>query len=158
MFEIDPSRLSAIAPEILKELSGVALFEKIIAGDLPSPPVCAVSQQRMIEVRHGRVVWEASPPASFVNPAGGVHGGWAMTVLDSALGCAVHAALPAGKGYTTVEAKTNLTRAPKVGEIYRCVGEIITLGRRTATSEAKLTDTQGRVVAFGTTTCLILDL
>ena len=111
----------------------------------------------MVEAEHGRVVWEASPPENFVNPMGGVHGGWAMTVLDSALGCAVHSALPAGRGYTTVEVKVNLTRGPVVGETYRCEARLVTLGRRVGTSEAKLTDAQGRVVAFGTTTCLILE-
>ena len=89
---------------------------------------------------------------------GGVHGGWAMTVLDSALACAVHSALPAGRGYTTVEVKTNLTRAPRLGETYTCLGEVITLGRSIDTSEAKLVDQDGRVVAFGTTTCLIMDM
>ena len=80
-----------------------------------------------------------------------------MTVLDSALACAVHSTLPAGKGCSTIEVKINLTRAPNVGEIYRCEGRMITLGRRTGTAEAKMKDAWGRVVAFGTTTCLIFD-
>ncbi|MFW2586927.1 PaaI family thioesterase [Sagittula sp. SSi028] len=148
--------LGSIPLDTMMSMSGLELFRKMIAGELPSPPVSEISNQWMTEVAEGRVIWTCSPPANFINPMGGVHGGWAMTVLDSALGCAVHSALPAGIGYTTVEVKTNLTRAPKVGETYRCEGLLISLGRRTATSEAKIYDVQDRVVAFGTTTCLIL--
>ncbi|WP_136440527.1 PaaI family thioesterase [Pacificoceanicola onchidii] len=152
----DKTALGPIPMEVILSMSGMDLFRKIMNGDLPAPGVCGVSNQWVVEAEEGRVVWECSPPEAFTNPMGGVHGGWAMTVLDSALGCAVHSALKAGQGYTTVEVKTNMTRAPKIGQTYRCEGRLITLGRRTATSEAKLTDDQGRVVAFGTTTCLIL--
>ncbi|MAE90556.1 PaaI family thioesterase [Salipiger bermudensis] len=156
---IRPDRpLGVIPPQTLASHSGLDLFAKMIAGDLPSPPVCAVSNQWITAVEKGRVTWTCSPPPNFINPMGGVHGGWAMTVLDSTLACAVHSGLPAGRGYTTVEVKTNLTRAPKVGETYTCVGELITLGRSIGTSEAKLIDAEGRVVAFGTTTCLIMEL
>lgn len=158
MTKFDPSQLGSIPMETLARFSGIELFGKMLAGELPAPPVSAVSNQWITEVREGHVIWEASPPANFVNPMGGVHGGWAMTVLDSALACAVHSALPAGRGYTTVEVKVNLTRAPVVGETYHCEGKLITLGGRTGTSEAKLTDAKGRVVAFGTTTCLIFDI
>ena len=154
---IRPDRpLGVIPPQTLASHSGLDLFAKMIAGDLPSPPVCAVSNQWITAVEKGRVTWTCSPPPNFINPMGGVHGGWAMTVLDSTLACAVHSGLPAGRGYTTVEVKTNLTRAPKVGETYTCVGELITLGRSIGTSEAKLIDAEGRMVAFGTTTCLIM--
>jgi uncharacterized protein (TIGR00369 family) len=158
MSRIEAEGLAPVAPEVLATLSGLELFRAMLAGDAPSPPVAALTQQRLLEVEAGRVVWEARPPANFLNPAGGVHGGWAMTVLDSALGCAVHSALPAGRGYTTVEVKANLTRAPEIGECYRCEGRLITLGRRTGTAEARLTDSAGRVAAFGTTTCLVFDL
>ena len=157
MHTIDTSRLAPIPIDELRTLSGVELFKRVIAGDLPAPQVCGVANEWMLEIEEGRALWEASPPANFVNPMGGVHGGWAMTVLDTALGCALHSMLPAGIGYTTMEVKTNLTRAPKVGERYLCEGKILTAGRRTATAEAKLLDGQDRVVAFGTTTCLILE-
>lgn len=155
---IDPDSLGLIPPETLASMSGIELFRKMMAGELPGPPVQAITGQRMIEADEGRVIWEASPPANFLNPMGGVHGGWAMTVLDSALACAVHSALQPGQGYTTLEAKVNLTRAPKVGETYRCEGRLLTLGRRTGTSEAKMTDAEGRVVAFATTTCLVFPI
>lgn len=86
--------------------------------------------------------------------------GWVrlVMVLDSTLACAVHSALPAGRAHTTIEVKTNLTRAPIIGESYRCEGRLITIDRRTKTTEAKLVDEQDRVVVFGTTTCLILEI
>lgn len=150
--------LGLVPPDVMASLSGLELFRKVIAGELPAPPVSEVSNQWLTSVEEGHVTWACSPPPNFINPMGGVHGGWAMTVLDSALGCAVHSALPAGRGYTTMEVKTNLTRAPRVGELYSCTGQLISLGRRTATAEAKLHDAEGRVVAFGTTTCLVMDL
>ena len=156
MTPIDPSSLGTISTEQMLSISGLEFFQRALAGEFPAPPVCAVANMRLIEVASGKAIWESSPPANFINPMGGVHGGWALTVLDSALGCAVHSALPAGRGYTTVEVKTNLTRAPAVGETYRCEGAVITLGRSIGTAEARITDAQGRVVAFGTTTCLIL--
>lgn len=155
---VDPAKLGLVSPEVMKSLSGLEFFQKLIAGELPGAPVAAVSNQTVTHVEKGEIHWTASPPANFVNPMGGVHGGWAMTVLDSALGCAVHSALPAGAGYTTLEAKFNLTRAPQVGQEYVAVGKLITLGRRTGTAEATMRDAQGRVVAFSTTTCLVFDL
>ena len=149
--------MDSVPAKVLQSLTGLELFRQIIAGELPAPPVSAFSNQWLIDADEGHVVWKASPPDGFINPMGTVHGGWAMTVLDSALACAVHSALPAGKGCSTVEVKINLTRAPKVGEIYRCEGRMITLGRRTGTAEAKMKDAGGRVIAFGTTTCLIFD-
>ena len=154
----DPSGLAPIPLATISKFSGLELFQKIISGDLPAPPVCAVAGLWLVGVEAGRIIWEASPPPNFMNPLGGVHGGWAMTVIDSALACSVHSALPAGRAYTTIEVKTNLTRAPVFGESYRCEGKLITMGRRTGTSEAKLMDEKGRVVAFGTTTCLIFDV
>lgn len=158
MQPFDPSELATLPPEAVTSLSGLELFNKIIAGDLPHPPVSALSNQRMIEADIGRVVWETSPPENFVNPWGGVHGGWAMTVLDSALACAVHSGLAAGQGSTTLEVKSNLTRAPKVGEVYRCEGRMLSLGRRVGTAEARIIDSEDRIVAFASTTCLVFDL
>ena len=154
----DPEDLGLVAPDAMREMAGLDFFTRLIAGELPHPPVAQISDQRVIHAEHGLIRWRAIPPANFINPNGGVHGGWAMTVLDSALGTAVHTALPAGRGYTTLEAKFNLTRAPRVGDVYEAEGRMLTLGSRTATSEAKMWDDQGRVVAFATTTCLVFDI
>lgn len=154
----DPEALGLVPVEIMREMSGLDFFRKLVAGELPGPPVAAVSNQVITGVAAGLIQFRAAPPENFVNPMGGVHGGWAMTVLDSALGCAVHSALPAGRAYTTLEAKMNLTRAPVVGAVYETEGKLLTLGSRTATAEARMTDDKGRIVAFGTTTCLVFDL
>ena len=143
------------AQEAMKSWSGLRVLTALMNGELPPPGVAAITQQHLIEVAHGRVVWQASPPDNFINPAGDVHGGWAMTVLDSALGCAVHSALAPGVGYTTMEAKINLTRAPIVGHTYRVEGVLLSLGRRSATSEAKMYDAAGKLTAFATTTCMV---
>lgn len=156
MTPIDPATLGTIPKDLMVSISGLEFFQRALAGEFPAPPVCAVANMRLTGVASGQAMWEASPPPNFINPMGGVHGGWAMTVLDSALGCAVHSALAAGQVYTTVEVKTNLTRAPQVGETYLCEGKVITMGRTIGTAEARLTDSKGRVVAFGTTTCLIM--
>ena len=92
------------------------------------------------------------------NPLGSVHGGWIATLLDSALGCAVHTTLPVGKGYTTLELKVNFIKAltdrvPRV----RAIGQVIHAGARTATAEARLVGADGTLFAHATTTCLIFD-
>lgn len=156
MTEIDTTSLAVLPPEAVARLSGLELMQAMISGDLALPPVTAHTGQRLVEAEEGRVVWEACPPETFLNPLGTVHGGWALTVIDSALACAVHSALPAGQAYTTVEVKANLTRGPQPGAVYRCEGRLLNLGRRIGTAEAKMTDAEGRLVAFGTTTCMIL--
>jgi len=148
-----------IAQAEMARLSGLEFFRGCMEGRLPYPPVASQVPMRMVDLEAGRVVWETSPPDWFLNPAGAVHGGYAMTVLDSALACAVHSALPAGRGVTTLEAKVNLTRAISAGSgPYRAEGVALSLGRRTATAEAKLRDAEGRLMAFATTTCLLFDL
>jgi len=155
----EQSHTGVITQAEMAALSGVAFFKAVRDGHLPHPPLTALIPMQVIEIEAGRMAWATRPPARFVNPMGQVHGGYAMTVLDSALGCAVHSALPAGRGYTTIEAKVNMTRPiPQEGAVLRAEGWLITLGGRVATSEAKLTDARGRVLAFGTSTCLVFDI
>jgi uncharacterized protein (TIGR00369 family) len=110
-----------------------------------------------VEVEAGRVVFEGRPTQDHYNPIGTVHGGYAATLLDSALGCAVHSTLPAGVGYTTVDLNVTYVRAltESSGPV-RCEGKILHAGGRIATAEAKLWDKDGRLCATGVTTCLIL--
>ncbi|MCB1333618.1 MAG: PaaI family thioesterase [Roseivivax sp.] len=152
------TKTGLVPPQVLGSLPGVALFRAVMAGEMPHPPLTGGIPMAVTEADEGRVVWTVRAPDWFLNPMGGVHGGFAMTVLDSALGCAVHSALPAGKGYTSVEVKVNMTRPVPVGEDLRCEGKLITLGGRVGTSEARLTDARGRVLAFGTSTCLVFDV
>jgi uncharacterized protein (TIGR00369 family) len=89
---------------------------------------------------------------------GGVHGGWYGTLLDSAMGCAVHTLMPAGRGYTTAEYSVNLVRAAKPGAVYSAIGKVLHCGRQLATAEARIVDADGKLYAHGTTTCLVFEL
>ncbi|MFF5536607.1 PaaI family thioesterase [Streptomyces cinerochromogenes] len=124
-------------------------------ADIPS--IGRLLGMRFDEVDHGRVVISLDTRPDFANPLGTVHGGIAATLLDSAMGCAVHTTLPAGIGYTTLELKVNYIRAARTdGQILTATGTVIHAGRRTATAEGKILDEQGKLIAHATTTCMIL--
>jgi uncharacterized protein (TIGR00369 family) len=137
-------------------LSGLEYLQKIVAGELPPPPIGVMMDFRIAELSEGRAVFTVTPAEFHYNPIGVVHGGVAATLLDSAMGCAVHSTLPAGVGYTTLEVKVNYVRPITVetGEV-RCEAKTIYVGRRTATAEGKIIDAAGKLYAHGTTTCLI---
>ena len=139
-------------------MSGLAFLRKLIAGELPAPPFSRTMRVWMTEAEEGRVVFEGTPEADFLNPLGSVHGGWVGAILDSAMACAVHTLLQPGQGYTSVEMKIHFTRAvlPTSG-LLRCEGKVVHAGRQIATSEGYLRDERGRVLAHGTETCLIMD-
>lgn len=139
-------------------LSGLEFFQGMVAGQFPHPPMARLIGMQMVHVEHGLVRYEATAPDDAVNPAGTVHGGFSMAILDSALGCAVHSCVKAGQTVATIEVKANLTRPIPKGERLICEGKMVTLGRRVGTSEAKLVDQKGRVLAFGTSSVMISDL
>jgi uncharacterized protein (TIGR00369 family) len=138
-------------------LSGRDMLEAMIAGRLPAPPMARTLGFRLVEVGDGSAVFEGEPSADLLNPLGIVHGGWALTLIDSAAGCAAHSRLPAGIGYTTVETKVNMTRAiaPDAGTI-RAEGRVVAEGRRIITTEARMVDKSGRILAHGTSTIMVL--
>jgi uncharacterized protein (TIGR00369 family) len=111
----------------------------------------------LIEVEPGRALFKLEPGEYQFNTIGSVHGGVLATLLDSTMGCAVHAMLPAGTGYTTLELKVNFLRrvTGETGSL-RCEGSVIHLGRNVATAEARITDGEARLVAHATTTCLVI--
>ncbi|MFR9788628.1 PaaI family thioesterase [Streptomyces sp. MB22_4] len=124
-------------------------------ADIPS--IGRLLGMRFEEVEHGRVVVSLDTRPDFANPLGTVHGGIAATLLDSAMGCAVHTTLAAGLGYTTLELKVNYIRAARTdGQTLTAEGTVVHAGRRTATAEGKVLDEQGRLIAHATTTCIIL--
>jgi len=139
-----------------KGLSGLDYLRKIVAGELPAPPIGALMNFRVNEVEEGRAVFSVTPSEYHYNPIGVVHGGVAATLLDSAMGCAVHSVLPAGAAYTTLEIKVNYIRpmTAETGPI-RCEAKVIHVGARTATAEGRIEDERGRLYAHGTTTCII---
>jgi len=136
--------------------SGYAFLLKLLDATHPAPPISEACDVWLAEVAEGRIVFEAKPSARFYNPMGAVHGGWISTVLDSAMGCAVHSMLKAGQAYTTVELKVNFVRpiSEQTG-IIRCEGKIVHSGGRLATSEGRLTDAAGKLLAHGSETCMI---
>ena len=139
------------------ESSGLETIKAIFAGQLPPPPIAELMGFRGVEVERGRAVFEFEPGPQHYNPIGSVHGGVAMTLLDSAMGCAIHSMLDAGVRYTTLEVKTNFVRAMTVDTgLVRCEGIVLHSGSRVATAEGKVLDGEGKLLAHGTTTCLIL--
>jgi len=138
--------------------SGIEIFRALLAGDLPRPPIGETLDFVLVQAEPGRAVFQGRPGPRHMNPLGTVHGGWFATLLDSALGCAVHTQLPAGKSYTTLELKINVVRPlTGRGELVRAEGKVIHLGRQTATAEARLFGPDGKLYAHGTTTCLVFD-
>jgi uncharacterized protein (TIGR00369 family) len=140
------------------ELSGLELMRALIAGEIPPPPIAELMGFTLLSVDEGHAVFRGEPGEQHLNPLGSVHGGFAATLLDSALGCAVHTTLPAGVGYTTLELSVNLVRGitPATGPVL-AEGHLLHLGRRTATAEAQLkAEDGGALLAHAKTTCLIL--
>lgn len=140
----------------LSERSGLEFLGGITAGDLPPAPIAELMGILPVSVESGRVVFQGTPTKAHYNPSGAVHGGYAATMLDSALGCAIHTTLPAGKGYTTLELKINYIRgmSDQTGPV-RAEGKIVSVGGQVAVAEARITDANGKLYAFATTTCLI---
>jgi uncharacterized protein (TIGR00369 family) len=148
----DPREIAARG----RQLRGIDYIHAIFAGELPAPPISELMGFRGVLAEPGRAVFEMEPGPQHYNPIGSVHGGVALTLLDSAMGCAVHTLLEAGVGYTTLEVKTNFVRPITADTgLIRCEGVVIHRGSRIATAEGKLTDTNGKLLAHGTTTCLI---
>lgn len=143
----------------IRKRSGLDFLLAIGQGDLPSPPICHTLRFWPVEVEPGRMVFQGTPGAEHYNPIGSVHGGYAATLLDSAVGCAVQSMLPQGSGYTTLELKINYVRAltTQSGPV-RAEGKVIQVGRQAATAEGRLIDSAGKLYAFATTTCLVFTL
>ena len=137
-------------------MAGMDFLCAIRDGRLPAPPIAQLLGFRLVEVDTGHAVFEVQPGEQHYNPIGVVHGGLAMTLLDSAMGCAVQTHMPAGGSYTTLEAKTNLVRAITSSTgVLRAIGKTLHVGNRVATAEARLVDRAGKLYAHGTTTCLV---
>jgi uncharacterized protein (TIGR00369 family) len=149
----DPIQLAQAA----RSMAGLEFLRAMRDGRLPHPPICALLGYYLTEVEPGHAVFEITAGERHYNPIGVVHGGIAMTVLDSAMGCAVQTKMPAGGGYTTLEAKTNLVRAitSETGRL-RAIGKVVHAGKRVATAEARLEDPSGKLYAHASSTCIVL--
>ena len=138
--------------------SGMEIFRAMIAGELPAPPITRTLDFILVTAEPGHVVFQGRPGFAHYNPMGSVHGGWFATLLDSAVGCAVHTTLAAGKGYTTAELKINIVRplTDKV-PLVRAEGKVIHVGGRMATADGRITGPDGRLYAHASTTCFLFD-
>ena len=144
--------------EARRTMSGLEFFQKMLSGEMPPPPMIDLLGIRLAEVEAGRVVFTATCEERFYNGTGVAHGGFAATILDTALGCAINSAMPAGRRFTTLELKVNLTRPiTKDAGLLRCEAKVVHVGGRTATSEGRIVDRNGKLYAHGTTTCIIVD-
>ena len=141
----------------LTQMSGLEVLEAIVRGELPGAPIAETLGFGDLTVGAGWARFGMTPGERHYNPIGSVHGGVAATLLDSAMGCAVHTTLEAGVRYTTVDLAVTYVRplTASTGPI-RCEGRVIHTGSRVATAEGRITDADGRLYAHGTTTCLIL--
>ena len=138
------------------QLSGLDFLKRIVAGDVPPPPISQLLGFELVEVAEGDAVFEITPNDSHYNPIGVVHGGLALTLLDSAAGVAVHSSLPLGLAYTSLETKVNFLRAitSDTGKL-RAHGWLTKPGKRAAFAEADLRDADGNVYATASSTCLV---
>lgn len=149
-----------LSPEALATMSGLEFVQGMIAGRLPSPPIAKVLNFWIESASEGQVLFVGDPQFSSMNPIGSIHGGWFGTILDSCMGCAFQTTLPRGKGYTTLEFKVNILRPilPGSGR-FRATGSVDHAGRRTGVVSGRLVgETDGKLYATGSTTCITLDL
>ena len=145
-------------PADIAGLTGLQQMQAMLDGQLPYPHIADTLDYSLVEVGEGRAVFQGQPQLKHYNPLGSVHGGWYATLLDSALGCAVHTTLPVGRGYTTAELGVNIVRAAshKSGPL-RAIGTVLHAGRQLATAEARIVGADGKLYAHATTTCLVFE-
>jgi uncharacterized protein (TIGR00369 family) len=146
-------------PSQVQGKTGLGLMQAMLAGELPHATIAKTLDFLLIEVSEGVAIFQGTPGPQLLNPMGTIHGGWFATLLDSAMGCAVHTLMPPGRGYTTAELSVNIVRAltPDV-KCVRAEGRVLHAGRQLATAEARLIGPDGKLYAHGTTTCLVFDL
>ena len=144
---------------VMASMSGLDFVRAIFDGRLPAPPIMQNVEPFDSTAEIGHVVFHSVPGFRHYNPIGSVHGGYAAILLDSAMGLAVHTALPAGTGYTTLEFKISFIKGmtEDTGPV-RSEGKTLSVGRRAATAEARITDAKGRLLAHATTTCLVFEI
>ena len=145
-------------PHELMGKTGLQHMQALLDGHAPYPHIADTMDFTLVEVGEGRAVFQGTPQLKHYNPLGSVHGGWYATLLDSAVGCAVHTTMPVGKAYTTAELSVNIVRAAshKSGPL-RAIGTVVHSGRQLATAEGRIVGADGKLYAHATTTCLVFD-
>ena len=145
-------------PEQIAGKTGLEMMQAMLRAEIPYAAIAKTLDFVLLEVGPGRALFQGTPLAQHMNPLGTVHGGWAATLLDSALGCSVHTMMPPGRAYTTAELSVNYVKGltPKVQRV-RAEGKVIHCGRQLATAEARLFGPDGTLYAHATTTCLVFE-
>lgn len=150
------AKSGVVSMEEARKLSGLEFMHGIVSGKYPVPPIAETMDFTLDEVGPGLAVFSGEGKFAHYNPLGTVHGGWIATLLDSCMGCCVHTMLKPGQGYTSLEIKVNFVRPVlETSGRVRAEGRVIHVGRTTATAEGKLVDAGGKLLAHGTTTCII---
>ncbi len=146
-------------PEQVAGKTGLEMMHAMLAGEIPFAAIAKTLNFALISVAPGQAVFQGTPLPEHLNPLGTIHGGWFATLLDSALGCAVHTLMPVGRAYTTAELGVNLVKAltPRVQRV-RAEAKVIHCGRQLATAEARLVGADGTLYAHATTTCLVFEV
>jgi uncharacterized protein (TIGR00369 family) len=138
-------------------LTGLEVMQRMAAGELPQSPIARTLGFRLVEAEPGHAVFEGEAAEYLYNPIGTVHAGFALTLLDSAMGCALVTTLPPATPWTTLDLNANFTRAMTVDTgTVRCIGSVVHPGRRVVTTEARIVDAEHRLLAHGTGTILML--
>lgn len=149
---------AVVSPALVAGRSGLETLQALLAGEIPPPPMAVTLDFTLLRIEPGFAVFQGRPGYRHYNPMGAVHGGWFATMLDSAMGCAVHSSLPAGKTYTTLELKLNFVRAlTDAVPLVRAEGRLIHGGRQATTAEGRLVGPDGKLYAHASTTCLVFD-
>ncbi len=149
--------IGIVPRDVAASMTGLAFLAALRDGSLVRPPFSETTDIRPVEIELGRVIFEGTPSERFYNPLGTVHGGWMAALLDTAMACAIQSMLPAGQSYTTLEMKTTFARPVfEATGVLRCEGVVLSMGGRVGSSEGKVFDKEGNLVAHGSETCLII--
>ena len=157
MLMTEPRACGVADPAEVRQMSGREFLQAIIDGRLPAPPIARTMSFWLAEIGDGFAAFEGDAGAHLLNPLGIVHGGWALTLIDSTAGCAAHTLIMPGDSYTTVETKVNFSRpiAQDTGRV-RAEGRVVGRGRRIISCEARVVDAKSRLLAHGTSTLMVL--
>jgi uncharacterized protein (TIGR00369 family) len=153
----DHAKVGIVPRDVAGSMTGLAFLTALLDGSLVRPPFSETMGIRPVELELGRVVFEGTPSERFYNPMGTIHGGWIAALLDTAMACAIQSMLPAGRSYTTLEMKSNFARPVfETTGVLRCEAVVLAMGGRVGSSEGKVLDKEGNLVAHGSETCLIM--
>ena len=157
MLTTAPRAYGVADPAEVRQMSGREFLQAMMDGRLPAPPIMKTLSFWLAEIGDGFAAFEGDAGPHLLNPLGIVHGGWALTLIDSAAGCAAHTLMPAGGSYATIETKANFSRpiAEDTGRV-RAEGRAVGRGRRIISCEARVVDAKGRLLAHGTSTLMVL--